>query len=121
MPGAATDRSTVTTQDLYPDVVKVMAEMCPPKPEYRRILEAAKSEGPIWYAATCLAGEAGLRIGEVRAIRWREDVDLVAKTITVNTQLGNGRDEADESTKQFTSAAGISSAMPSVPTARASA
>jgi integrase len=70
--------------------------------EYRRILEAAKSEGPIWYAATCLAGEAGLRIGEVRAMRWREDVDVVARAITVNTQLGNGRDEEDKSIKQMT-------------------
>ncbi|MBX3155533.1 MAG: tyrosine-type recombinase/integrase [Deltaproteobacteria bacterium] len=34
----------------------------------------------------CLAGEAGLRSGEVKALRWREDVDLIAKTITVNQQ-----------------------------------
>ncbi len=27
---------------------------------------------------------------------------MVAKAITINTPLGNGRDEADESTKQFT-------------------
>jgi hypothetical protein len=35
----------------------------------------------------CLAGEAGLRVGEVKALRWREDVDLVAGTITVNQQV----------------------------------
>src|SRR5207302_2249660 len=46
--------------------------------EYARVLEAAKREGADWYAAVCLAGEAGLRVGEVRALRWREDVDLVA-------------------------------------------
>jgi len=39
--------------------------------------------------ATCLAGEAGLRVGEVKALRWREDVDIIAKTITVNQQTRN--------------------------------
>ena len=58
--------------------------------EYQRILEAAKVEGSQWYAAVCLAGEAGLRIGEVRALRWREDVDLIAGTITVNQQTRKG-------------------------------
>ena len=38
----------------------------------------------------CLAGEAGLRVGEVKALRWREDVDLVAGTITVNQQTRHG-------------------------------
>jgi hypothetical protein len=28
--------------------------------EYKRVLESAKVEGPEWYAAVCLAGEAGL-------------------------------------------------------------
>lgn len=41
--------------------------------EYVRILDAAKRESPFWYAAICLGGEAGLRIGEIRALRWRED------------------------------------------------
>ena len=31
----------------------------------------------------------GVRVGEVKALRWREDVDLVAKTITVNLQVRN--------------------------------
>jgi integrase len=35
----------------------------------------------------CLSGEAGLRIGEVKGLRWREDVDLIAGTITVNQQV----------------------------------
>ena len=52
--------------------------------QYARILAAAKAEGEDWYAAVCLAGEAGLRVGEVKALRWREDVDMIAKTITVN-------------------------------------
>jgi integrase len=54
--------------------------------QYARILAAARAEGPEWYAGVCLAGEAGLRIGEVKALRWREDVDMIAKTITVNQQ-----------------------------------
>ena len=58
--------------------------------EYARVLQAAKKEGREWYAAACLAGEAGLRVGEVKALRWREDVDLVAGTITVNQQIRHG-------------------------------
>ena len=57
--------------------------------QYVRILDAAKAESEVWYAAVCLAGEAGLRVGEVKALRWREDVDMVAKTITVNFQTRN--------------------------------
>jgi integrase len=59
--------------------------------QYARLLEAARKEGAEWHAAVCLAGEAGLRIGEVRALRWREDVDLVAATITVNQQMRKGK------------------------------
>jgi len=58
--------------------------------EYARILAAAKVEGEDWYAAVCLAGEAGLRVGEVKALRWREDVDMIARTITVRQQTCNG-------------------------------
>ncbi len=39
----------------------------------------------------CLAGEAGMRVGEVKALRWREDVDMIARTITVNQQTRNGQ------------------------------
>jgi integrase len=58
--------------------------------EYARILAAARNEGAVVYAAACLAGEAGLRVGEVKALRWREDVDMVARTITVRQQLRRG-------------------------------
>ncbi|MFN0248756.1 MAG: tyrosine-type recombinase/integrase, partial [Kofleriaceae bacterium] len=58
--------------------------------QYARLLAAAKLEGEDWYAGVCLAGEAGLRVGEVKALRWREDVDLIAKTITINQQTCNG-------------------------------
>ena len=54
------------------------------------MLAAAKLEGDDWYAAACLAGEAGLRSGEVKALRWREDVDMIARTITVNQQTCYG-------------------------------
>jgi integrase len=58
--------------------------------QYKRILDAAMKEGDDWYVAVCLAGEAGLRVGEIRGLRWREDVDLVAGTITVNQQTRRG-------------------------------
>jgi integrase len=58
--------------------------------QYARLLAAAKAEGEEWYVAVCLAGEAGLRVGETKALRWREDVDLIAKTITVNQQTCRG-------------------------------
>lgn len=58
--------------------------------EYRRLLASAKAHGEDWYAAVGLAGEAGLRVGEVKALRWREDVDLIARTLTVRQQTCNG-------------------------------
>jgi integrase len=58
--------------------------------EYARILAAAREDDAEWYAAVCLAGEAGLRAGEVRALRWKEDVDMLAGTITVNQQIRQG-------------------------------
>jgi integrase len=54
--------------------------------QYARILVAAKVEREEWYAAVCLAGEAGLRVGEIKELRWREDVDMIARTITVSRQ-----------------------------------
>ena len=59
--------------------------------EYARLLAAAKALDPMWYAACCLAGEAGIRIGEIRALDWRRDVDLIAGTITVNKQTRRGQ------------------------------
>ncbi len=58
--------------------------------QYSRLLHAASNEADEWNAAICLAGEAGLRVGEVKALRWREDVDMIARTITVNIQSCNG-------------------------------
>ncbi len=59
--------------------------------QYARLLAAAKADSEEWYAALCLAGEAGLRVGEIKALRWREDVDLIARTITVNQQTCRGQ------------------------------
>ena len=59
--------------------------------EYARLFAAAKVFDPMWYAACCLAGEAGLRVGEIRALDWKRDVDLVGRTITVNKQIGLGQ------------------------------
>jgi len=58
--------------------------------EYGKLLAGARKEGPWWYAAVCLAGEASLRIGEIRELRWREDIDLAEGYLTVNRQAGNG-------------------------------
>jgi integrase len=68
-----------------PDIVAWSLE------EYARLLAAAKTLDPTWYAACCLAGEAGLRVGEIRALDWRRDVDLVGGTITVNKQTRRGQ------------------------------
>lgn len=59
--------------------------------EYARLLAAAKEIDPMWFAAVCLAGEAGLRIGEIRALDWRRDVDLIAGTLTINQQTRRGK------------------------------
>ncbi len=58
--------------------------------EYARILEATRQMGQVEHAAACLAGEAGLRVGEVKALRWREDVDMVARTIGIKQQMRRG-------------------------------
>ncbi len=60
--------------------------------QYARLLDAARAEGPEWYAAVCLAGDGGLRIGEVKGLRWREDVNLIAGTMTIKRQIQEGRE-----------------------------
>lgn len=58
--------------------------------EYARVLSAARDYAREWYAAVALSGEAGLRIGEVKELRWRDDVDLIGRTITINRQVRRG-------------------------------
>ena len=64
--------------------------------EYSRILAAARKqedkEGIAWCVAVNLAGEAGLRIGEIRALVWERDLDLIAGTLTVQRQLRKGKE-----------------------------
>lgn len=57
--------------------------------EYARLVVAAREADPMWRVAVSLAGEAGLRVGEVKALRW-EDVDLIGRTITVRQQMRHG-------------------------------
>lgn len=59
--------------------------------EYTRLVRATFSSSiPDWHLVTCLAGEAGLRIGEIRALLWERDIDMIAQTITVNEQRRKG-------------------------------
>jgi integrase len=58
--------------------------------EYAAFLAAAEKMSPVWYAAACLGGEAGHRIGEIKALDWKRDLDMVAKTITINRQTRHG-------------------------------
>lgn len=53
--------------------------------EYPRVLAAARVQGVVWYLAARLAAEAGLRIGEIRALEWT-DIDLSGATITIARQ-----------------------------------
>lgn len=57
--------------------------------EYEQLLVAAYEDGPVWYAAVCLAGEAGLRVGEVKALLV-ENIDFTGRCLTVSQQIRNG-------------------------------
>jgi integrase len=53
--------------------------------EIAKLVRAASSER--WRAALGLAGFAGLRLGEIRALRWA-DIDLAAGAISINASMG---------------------------------
>jgi integrase len=57
--------------------------------EYDRLIEVLPSE-PLWGSAILAAGDAGLRVGEVRGLFW-EDVDLAAGVITVRRSMWRDR------------------------------
>jgi len=57
--------------------------------EYARLVDEAVSAGPTCAVAVLLAGEGGLRVGEVKALRWG-DVDLIGRTLTVHRQIRHG-------------------------------
>ena len=50
--------------------------------EYHRLVQQAELDGPVTHAVVLLAGEAGLRCGELMALEWR-DVDLDKRQLTV--------------------------------------
>lgn len=54
--------------------------------EYVLYLATSVRLGPMYHAAACIAGEGGARVGEIKALEWERDVDMVAKTITINAQ-----------------------------------
>jgi integrase len=53
--------------------------------ELDRLVDAA-SEEPEWQAAIIVAGDAGLRMGEILALQW-EDIDLATGTLTAIQEL----------------------------------
>jgi integrase len=55
-----------------------------------RLIAAAAAHSPMALVAVLLACDAGARVGEIKALRWKEDVDLVARTITINQQVCDG-------------------------------
>jgi len=57
--------------------------------EWPRLLQAAEKDGQGMLVACLLAGDAGLRLGEVLALRW-DDIDLVAGRLTVCRQIRKG-------------------------------
>ena len=52
--------------------------------------EAARAESPFLDVAALLTGDAGLRIGEIRALEWERDIDVAVGTLTVNVQMRKG-------------------------------
>jgi integrase len=51
--------------------------------ELRALLDAAKRLYPQWYTFIVLGFTLGMRPGEIRPLRWDEDVDLNAGTLTI--------------------------------------
>jgi integrase len=60
-----------------------------PYEEFEQLV-AGSMEEPQWHAAVLVAGEAGLRLGEILALRW-EDVDLVRGQLQVLRTDWRGR------------------------------
>lgn len=61
------------------------------------LLEVATKE-PIWYAAIALASEAGLRLGELRALRWT-DYNQVTNQITISRSRWRNTESSPKSRK----------------------
>ncbi|HEY0714667.1 MAG TPA: tyrosine-type recombinase/integrase [Polyangia bacterium] len=69
--------------------------------EWTRLLDTARREGDALSVAVLLAGDAGLRLGEVLGLRWT-DVDLVAGRLTVTQQRRKGVEGTPKSGRRRT-------------------
>jgi integrase len=56
--------------------------------EFERLVVASRSE-PEWHAAIVVAGDAGLRLGEIQALKW-DAVDLVLGQLKVSRNMWRG-------------------------------
>lgn len=54
--------------------------------EYQKLIKSAKTYGPTELVLVLLAGDAGLRAGEISALRW-EDIDIGNRMLTVKRNL----------------------------------
>lgn len=54
--------------------------------EYQKLILSAETFGPIEFVLVLLAGDAGLRVGEISALRW-EDIDFENRILTVRRNL----------------------------------
>ena len=87
--------------------------------EWPRLLQAAEKDGQGSMVACLLAGDAGLRLGEVLALRW-EDIDLVAGRLTVCRQIRKGYEGTPKGGRRrvVPMTAGLLSAVKALPQVR---
>ena len=57
--------------------------------EAERFLQGVAEHAPDWYPYMVVALRTGLRVGEMVALRWREDIDLERARLTVNQSYGH--------------------------------
>jgi len=66
--------------------------------DYERLVSASEQIGPVEQLAVLLAGEAGLRCGEIMALRW-SDLDLARRQILVQRSEWKGQETAPKGRK----------------------
>src|SRR5258706_5226649 len=64
--------------------------------EFERLVVAAKATDPRGYVLVLLAGEAGLRLGEMVALEWR-DIDFAKRQLCVQRPAWKGQGASPES------------------------
>ncbi|MCA9691646.1 MAG: tyrosine-type recombinase/integrase family protein, partial [Myxococcales bacterium] len=76
-----------------PEITKLKVGKSPPKfydfQEYRGLVVSAAQGSAVTHAAVLLGGDAGMRRGELLALRW-QDVDLRQRRLTVRANLSAG-------------------------------